>query len=143
MWVRVLPGEPLGQHYGAREDSAGRAPPGATSEWPVSRFGIGMHHRAWDSLLPHRRCDTLWLGGDGLGGQALDTLRGEVADSIIGSIFLFVGLAACGIAGIRRQKRTRIFAWLGIWSAMYGTVLLSQSQPLLAVSPSWVQSSAP
>lgn len=83
------------------------------------------------------------MGGVGLSGQALETLRGQVADIIIGSIFLFVGLAACGIAGIRRRSGTRIFAWLGIWSAMYGTVLLSQSQPVLAVSPRWVQISAP
>ena len=83
------------------------------------------------------------MGGVGLSGQALETLRGQVADIIIGSIFLFVGLAACAIAGIRRRSGTRIFAWLGIWSAMYGTVLLSQSQPVLAVSPRWVQISAP
>ena len=83
------------------------------------------------------------MGGVGLSGQALETLRGQVADIIIGSIFLFVGLAACGIAGIRRRSGTRIFAWLGIWSVMYGTVLLSQSEPVLAVSPRWVQISAP
>jgi hypothetical protein len=68
------------------------------------------------------------VGGIGLSGQALETLRGQVADIIIGSIFLFGGLAACGIAGIRRRNGTRIFAWLGIWSAMYGTGLLSRSQ---------------
>ncbi len=70
-------------------------------------------------------------------------LRGEVADIIIGSIFLFVGLAACGIAGIRRRSGTRIFAWLGIWSAMYGAMLLSESQAVVGVSPRWLQVSAP
>jgi hypothetical protein len=37
-----------------------------------------------------------------------------------GSIFLFIGLAACCIAAIRRRSGVRIFVWLGIWSAMYG-----------------------
>jgi sigma-B regulation protein RsbU (phosphoserine phosphatase) len=66
-----------------------------------------------------------------------------LADIIIGSVFLFGGLAACGIAGIRRRSGTRIFIWLGIWSAMYGTVLLSQSQPILTVAPHWAQVGLP
>jgi DMSO/TMAO reductase YedYZ heme-binding membrane subunit len=83
------------------------------------------------------------LGGAGLNGQALVMLRGQVADIIIGSVFLFVGLAACGIAGIGRRSGTRIFAWLGIWSAMYGAMHLSQSQAVVAVSARWLQISAP
>ena len=70
-------------------------------------------------------------------------LRGQVADIIVGSVFLFVGLATCSIAAIRRGAETRIFAWLGIWSAMYGAVHLSQSQAVVAVSPRWLQISAP
>jgi hypothetical protein len=47
-------------------------------------------------------------------------LRSQVADIIVGSIFLFIGLAACFIAAIRRRSGVRIFVWLGIWSAVYG-----------------------
>ncbi len=70
-------------------------------------------------------------------------LRGQVADIIIGSVFLFIGLAACSIAAIRRQSGVRIFVWLGIWSAMYGALHLSQSPAVVAVSPRWLQISAP
>ncbi len=37
----------------------------------------------------------------------------------------------------------RIFVWLGIWSAMYGAVHLSQSPAVVAVLPRWLQISAP
>jgi sigma-B regulation protein RsbU (phosphoserine phosphatase) len=70
-------------------------------------------------------------------------LRGQVADIIIGSVFLFIGLAACSIAAIRRQSGARIFVWLGIWSAMYGAVQLSQSPAVVAASPRWLQIIAP
>jgi sigma-B regulation protein RsbU (phosphoserine phosphatase) len=70
-------------------------------------------------------------------------LRGQIADIIAGSVFLFVGLAACGIAGIRRRSGTRVFAWLGIWSTMYGAVQLTQTEAVVAVLPLWLQISAP
>jgi len=70
-------------------------------------------------------------------------LRGQVADIIVGSIFLFIGLAACFIAAIRRPSGVRIFVWLGIWSAIYGAEHLSQLPAVLAVSPRWLQISAP
>jgi len=70
-------------------------------------------------------------------------LRAQVADIIIGSVFLFVGLAACGIAAIRRRSGVRIFVWLGIWSAMYGALHLSQSPAVVAALPRWLQISSP
>ena len=70
-------------------------------------------------------------------------LRDQVADIAFGSVLLFIGLTACTIAGIRRRSGTRIFAWLGIWSALYGAVQLSHSQAVLAVSPRWLQIGAP
>ena len=71
------------------------------------------------------------------------TLRGQVADIIIGSGFLFIGLVAWSIAAIRRHRGVRIFVWLGIWSAMYGALQLSQSPAVGALSPRWIQISAP
>ena len=73
----------------------------------------------------------------------LAMLRGQVADIVFGSVFLFIGLMACAIAGIRRRGGTRIFAWLGIWSALYGAVQLSQSQAVVAVFPRRLQIGAP
>jgi len=58
------------------------------------------------------------LGGVSLRDQVGAMLRGQVADIIFGSIFLFIGLAVCSIAAIRRQRGVRIFVWLGIWSAI-------------------------
>ena len=75
--------------------------------------------------------------------QVLAMLRGQVADIIFGSVFLFIGLAACSIAAIRRRSGVRIFVWLGIWSAMYGATNLIQSSAVVTVSPHWFQISAP
>jgi len=92
----------------------------------------------------NRHSDILAVsGGGGLTDQALVMLRAQVADIIIGSVFLFVGLAACGIAAIRRRSGVRIFVWLGIWSAMYGALHLSQSPAVVAGLPRWLQISAP
>ncbi len=44
--------------------------------------------------------------------QAL--LRGQLAEVILGSIFLFMGLAACSIAAVRRRSGLRLVIWLGI-----------------------------
>ncbi|MBZ5653708.1 MAG: PP2C family protein-serine/threonine phosphatase [Acidobacteriia bacterium] len=70
-------------------------------------------------------------------------LRGQVAEIIIGSVFVFIGLTACCIAAIRRRSGMRIFFWLGIWSAMYGAEHLGESPAVVAVSPRWLQISAP
>ena len=82
-------------------------------------------------------------GGAGLTDQVLVMLRGQVADIMIGSVFLFMGLAACCIAAIRRRSGVRIFVWLGIWSAMYGAMHLSQPQAVVAALPRWLQITAP
>ena len=66
-----------------------------------------------------------------------------MADIIFGPVFLFIGLTACTIAGISRRRGTRIFVWLGIWSALYGTSQLTQSAVFLALLPRWLRSSAP
>ncbi len=46
-------------------------------------------------------------------------LRDQVAHIVFGTVFLFVGLAACGIAAMRRWSGTRVLVWLGIWSALF------------------------
>jgi hypothetical protein len=78
-----------------------------------------------------------------LSDQALALFRGQVADIGFGAVFVFIGLTACAIAGIRRRSGTRIFGWLGLWSALYGAVQLSQTRAVLAASPHWLQVVAP
>ena len=67
--------------------------------------------------------------------QVQAMLRGQLAEIISGSIFLFMGLAACYIAAIRRRSGVRLVVWLGIWSAMYGIGLLARSPAVVAALP--------
>jgi phosphoserine phosphatase RsbU/P len=56
---------------------------------------------------------------------------------------VFIGLVACSFAAIRRQSGERLFAWLGIWSAMYGALLLAESPGVVAALPHTRQASLP
>jgi phosphoserine phosphatase RsbU/P len=58
-----------------------------------------------------------------------------------GTVFVFIGLMACFLAALRRQRGMRIFVWLGIWSAMYGALLLADSRTLVAELPRRAQAS--
>jgi phosphoserine phosphatase RsbU/P len=66
-----------------------------------------------------------------------------MADIIFGPVFLFIGLTACAIPGISRRSGTRIFVWLGIWSALYGASQLIQSHVFLLLLPRRFQNSSP
>jgi hypothetical protein len=55
---------------------------------------------------------------------------------------VFLGLAACGIAAMRRRSGVRVFVWLGIWSAMYGALRLMDPLAAVARLPNWFQVSA-
>jgi sigma-B regulation protein RsbU (phosphoserine phosphatase) len=83
------------------------------------------------------------MGGGRLEDQLLVMLRGQLADILFGAVFLFVGLAACSIAAIRPRSGVRLVIWLGIWSAMYGTGLLSRSLAVVAALPLVLQTSVP
>ena len=75
--------------------------------------------------------------------QVLAMLRGQLADIILGAVFLFIGLAACSIAASRRRSGVRLFIWLGIWSALYGAGLLAQSPAVVAALPHSIRMSVP
>ena len=47
-----------------------------------------------------------------------------MAGIFLGSVFLFIGLAACGMAAIRRSG-ARLLLWQGMFSAMYGARILA------------------
>lgn len=70
-------------------------------------------------------------------------LRDQVADIVFGTVFLFVGFAACGIAAMRRRSGVRVLVWLGIWSAMYGARPLVDSLTMVGILPHWLQVSVP
>jgi sigma-B regulation protein RsbU (phosphoserine phosphatase) len=70
-------------------------------------------------------------------------LRGQLVDIVFGAVFLFIGLAACAIAAIRPRSGVRLVIWLGIWSAMYGTGLLSRSPAVVTSLPLVLQTSVP
>ncbi len=60
------------------------------------------------------------MNGMNTADAALETLRGEVIDIVLGTVFLTVGATACAIAAIRWRKGVRILVWWGIFSGMYG-----------------------
>ena len=86
------------------------------------------------------------LGGGRLEDQVLAMLRDQLAYIILGAVFLFIASqmwGACSIAAIRRQSGVRLFIWLGIWSAMYGIGLLTQSRAVVAALPHSFQTTVP
>lgn len=98
----------------------------------LCRFGQQVHS---DILAVFGRCR--------LQDQALAVLRGHVEDIVTGTLFVFIGLAACAIAAIRRRSGVRLLLLVGLWSAMYGARPLVDSLAALNILPHRVQSSAP
>ena len=74
---------------------------------------------------------------------ALATLRSEVIDIVLGTVFLSVGATACAIAAIRWRRGARILVWWGIWSALYGLQTLGQTPTILRVLPHFLESVTP
>jgi phosphoserine phosphatase RsbU/P len=75
--------------------------------------------------------------------QVVAMLRGEIADIIFGTMFLFFGMIVCAIAAIRRRSGVRLILWLGLWSAMDGLRELARVSAVDAVLPHWMQVSVP
>ena len=69
------------------------------------------------------------------GTEVASLLRGQLADIIVGTLFLVIGLIAFSVAAIRRRGGVRILVWLGLWSAMYGASVLIQSPAVVAAIP--------
>src|SRR5271157_2919820 len=73
----------------------------------------------------------------------LETLRAQMVNIVLGTIFLSIGASACAIATIRWRRSVRILIWWGIWSGMYGLQTLGQTPGVLAVLPQPLKSVAP
>ena len=66
---------------------------------------------------------------------ALQTLRGDVINIVLGTVFLAVGATACAIAAIRWHTGVRILVWWGIFSGIFGLQKLGQTATILTVLP--------
>jgi hypothetical protein len=75
--------------------------------------------------------------------QLLAMLRDQLVAIASGAVFLFIGLASCCLAAVRRRGEARIFVWLGIWSALWGARLLAESAAVVAALSQCVQNSVP
>ncbi len=69
--------------------------------------------------------------------------RAEFAVVILGTIFVFIGVAACCIAAVRRGNTGRILAWFGIFSALYGVRLFAAVPTAFSLLVGPFSSSAP
>jgi len=74
---------------------------------------------------------------------ALETLRADVINIVLGAVFLTIGATAWAIATLRWRKGTRILVWLGIWSGLYGLQKLGQTPTILTVLPHPLQPVTP
>jgi phosphoserine phosphatase RsbU/P len=83
------------------------------------------------------------MNGMNTADAALETLRGEVVDIVLGTIFLSIAATACAIAAIRWRRGVRILVWLGIFSGMFGLQKLDQNPTVLAVLPHALKSATP
>jgi len=75
------------------------------------------------------------MDGKSAADAALQTLRGDVINIILGTVFLAIGATACAIAAIRWRRSVRILACWGIFSGIYGLQKLGQSPTILMVLP--------
>jgi sigma-B regulation protein RsbU (phosphoserine phosphatase) len=67
--------------------------------------------------------------------QVVSLLRSELANLFAGSFFLFIALIAFSIAAIHPVKSARVLIWVGVWSGMFGTNELFQSQSVIEALP--------
>lgn len=81
--------------------------------------------------------DKYGLRGVDLTDQSLVMLHERIPYILFGSIFLFIGLSACGIAVMRRRRGAKFLAWLGIWTAIEGSRYLFSSLADLGLLPHW------
>jgi hypothetical protein len=57
------------------------------------------------------------MDGTSAADAALATLRGDLINIVLGTLFLAVGATACAIAAIRWRRGVRILVW---WESLAG-----------------------
>ena len=83
------------------------------------------------------------MNGMSTADAALATLRGDVIDIVLGTVFLTVGATACAIAAFRGRRGVRILAWWGIFSGTFGLQKLWHTPTILTVLPHALKSATP
>jgi sigma-B regulation protein RsbU (phosphoserine phosphatase) len=76
---------------------------------------------------------------DGLAAIPSNVLLGIIS----GTVFVFMGLAACCIAAMRRRSGMRAILWLGLWSGLYGANPLANSLAAVEPLPLWFRAGLP
>jgi phosphoserine phosphatase RsbU/P len=56
---------------------------------------------------------------------------------------VFVGLASCVIAAMRRRRGMRVLLWVGVWSALHGARPLLDALGQMGLLTHWIQASVP
>jgi sigma-B regulation protein RsbU (phosphoserine phosphatase) len=74
---------------------------------------------------------------------ALQTLRGDVINIVLGTVFLTVGATACAIAAIRWHRGVGILVWWGIFSGIFGLQKLGQTPTILTTLPQFLRAATP
>jgi phosphoserine phosphatase RsbU/P len=92
---------------------------------------------------PRKTQRSLLMNGMATADAALEMLRGEVLDIVVGTIFLSIGATACAIAAIRRSSGVQALVWLGIWSGLFGIQTLLATPLMVSVLPRALKSAAP
>ena len=77
------------------------------------------------------------------GQDVVGMLRDRIPYILFGTVFLFIGLCASGVAVMRRGSGVKLLTWLGIWSAIEGTEYLFGSLADLGLLPNWLLTGLP
>ena len=83
------------------------------------------------------------MDGASTADVALEALRGDVINVVLGTVFLTVGATACAVAAIRWRRGVGILVWWGIFSGIFGLQILGQTPTILTVLPHSLRSAAP
>lgn len=67
--------------------------------------------------------------------EVLSLLRNQTAGIVLGSLFVFIGLAALAIAVLRRKRQIGLLVWFGLFSGLYGLRMLAQAPAAFALLP--------
>jgi phosphoserine phosphatase RsbU/P len=67
--------------------------------------------------------------------QVLTMLRDQVGTIMLGTVFLFVGLVACGISAVRGRRNDRILVWFGLLNVMWSARVLAYAPAVFSVLP--------
>jgi len=71
----------------------------------------------------------------------IELLRAHVWDTLLGAVFLFLGIAACLVAALRRRRVSLLLLWFGLFNGLYGARMLAHVAAVLRLAPdsAWPQ----